>query len=90
MLQLEVHFLSFSPPFANATQPLPYSVKIIEDQYFILLSLSTAKLEYGKWRNEGNSFACNGVDGAKALPGNKKTQFSLIDPNWNAYKVGID
>jgi len=78
MLQLEGHFQSFFPTIAIATHPLPYSVKIVGDQYYVLLSLATIKQGHERWGEEGNLFACNGVDGATALPFTKKAWHTLM------------
>jgi len=80
MLQLQEHFKSIVPPIARALHPLPFSVKIVNNQYYVLLTLHTAKDQAKWWQDHRylNSFACNDIDGATPLPFVSKTQNLLM------------
>jgi hypothetical protein len=40
MLQLEEHFESIVPPITIADHPLPFSVKIVVEEIYVLLTLA--------------------------------------------------
>jgi len=78
MLQIEEHFQANLPRFANATQPFPFSVKIVNQNAYVLLSLSVTGIKANNWRHPSTRYACNGVDGGIALPAHKSVAVTLI------------
>jgi hypothetical protein len=61
MLQLEEYYQDFFPQYANARQPFPVSVKIVDDHFYVLISLDTTGLDFIPWTRATTSFACNNV-----------------------------
>jgi len=78
MLQIEEHFQANLPRFANATQPFPFSVKIVKQNVYVLLSLSITGYKGNNWTDPSTRYACNGVDGGIALPAYKSVALTLI------------
>ena len=61
MLQLEEYYQDVFPQYANARQPFPVSVKIVDDHFYVLISLDTTGLDFIPWTRATTSFACNNV-----------------------------
>jgi hypothetical protein len=71
MLQLEEHFESIVPPITIADHPLPFSVKIVVEEIYVLLTLAWSQSHIYDSRT---TKACNGIEGETVLPFSKKVK----------------
>ena len=60
MLQLEEYYQEFFPQYANAKQPFPTAVKIVDNHFYVIMSLFVTD-DPDAWRQA--TYACNGING---------------------------
>jgi len=77
MLQIEEYYQEFFPQYANSQQPFPISVKMVDDQFYVLMSLTVTN-DFDKWRHPTTTYACNGVTGGIVSRAGKKVAGTLV------------
>jgi hypothetical protein len=81
MLQLEEYLYPKIIQWFESSVPIPFSVKIYDGRYYVLLSLYglEKKREMPLWRTQNTIYSCNGMDGGNDLGIHwRKGRFTLI------------
>mmetsp|Transcript_8327 Transcript_8327/g.8161 ORF Transcript_8327/g.8161 Transcript_8327/m.8161 type:complete len:112 (+) Transcript_8327:103-438(+) len=68
MLQLEHNYSALMYQMNQTEQPMLFSIKIIQDLYYVLLSMHDLhNTEKSKYRHQTTQYLCNGVPGGKKI-----------------------